>query len=154
LWGWGNSQSGQVKGYNTVPYSTPVQTTLGGNNWKQVSCGTYHTAAIKTNGELWIWGENSYYGALGLGVISIVPSQVQTILGGTDWKQVSAGDDRTYAVKTDGTLWAWGSGTGTGFGIGNPTPTKVGTGTNWKQVSSSNGTAIYFYDADNLYPSA
>ena len=53
LWTWGGnntfgSSTGQLGINNTADRTTPVTTFAGGNNWKQVSAGFYHTAAIKT----------------------------------------------------------------------------------------------------------
>ena len=48
LWTWGRGTEGQL-GDNTVTNkSTPVTTFAGGTNWKQVSGGGYHCAAIKS----------------------------------------------------------------------------------------------------------
>ena len=73
---------------------SPIQTISGGTNWKQVNCGGYHTAAIKTDGTLWTWGYNSN-GQLGIntsGAGTQKSSPVQTIAGGAIWKYVSCGD--------------------------------------------------------------
>jgi len=139
LWGWGRNNFGQLGINNTTsPICTPVQTFLGGTNWKQVSC-SYHTAAIKTDGTLWTWGYNSY-GALGdnTGTNRLTP--VTTFAGGTNWKQVACGRLHTAAIKTDGTLWTWGYnyngqlGDNTTIDRSTPVTTFAG-GTNWKQVS-------------------
>jgi len=46
LWMCGYNSFGQL-GDNTITRkSSPVQTVAGGNNWKQVASGTYHTVAI------------------------------------------------------------------------------------------------------------
>ena len=46
LWTWGYNYYGQL-GDNTIANkSSPVQTVAGGTNWKLVSGGRYHTAAI------------------------------------------------------------------------------------------------------------
>jgi len=106
-------------------------------NWSSVSCGGYHTIAIKTDGTLWAWGENGY-GQLGLGDTTDrnTPTQVGT---GTNWSSVSCGYGHTIAIKTDGTLWAWGYNYYGQLGLGDTTnrntPTQVGTGTNWSSVS-------------------
>ncbi len=140
LWNWGNNQSGQL-GDNTLSgKSSPIQTIAGGTNWKQVSCGTTHTAAIKTDGTLWLWGVNATYGALGDNTFVNKSSPVQTIAGGNNWRQVSGGQYFTAAIKTDGTLWIWGSngsgqlGDNTITSKGSPVQTIAG-GTNWRQVS-------------------
>ena len=141
LWLWGANDYGQL-GDNTQVYkSSPIQTITYGTNWKQVSCGSYHTAAVKTDGTLWSWGENTY-GTMGENAVNTqYSSPVQTIAYGTTWKQVSAGQYFTTAVKTDGTLWAWGLNNYGNLGTNeiyvnysSPVQT-VMYGTNWKQVS-------------------
>ena len=107
LWLWGRNDTGQL-GINSIANtSTPVQVTGGGTNWKQVSGGVYHTAAIKTDGTLWLWGLNSF-GQLGINSTANTSTPVQVIGGGTNWKQVYCGAYHTAAIKTDGTLWTWG----------------------------------------------
>jgi alpha-tubulin suppressor-like RCC1 family protein len=140
LWAWGINSSGRL-GDNTInPKSSPVQTISGGTNWKEISCGYTHTAAIKTDGTLWIWGRNTY-GQLGDNSISDTSSPIQTISGGTNWKQVSVGRDFTAAIKTDGTLWTWGYnfygqlGNNSANNTSSPVQT-IAFGTNWKQVSA------------------
>ena len=140
LWSWGYNQFGQL-GDNVITHkSSPVQTVSGGTNWKLVSCKFYDTAAIKTDGTLWLWGYNAY-GELGDNSRTHRSSPVQTVAGGTNWKLVSFGADTAAAIKTDGTLWLWGAGS---YGVlGNNTSTRtsspiqtVAGGTNWKSVAS------------------
>jgi alpha-tubulin suppressor-like RCC1 family protein len=141
LWIWGLGSSGRLGTNDTTQRNTPVTTFAGGNNWKQVSCGYQHTAAIKTDGTLWIWGRGEF-GRLGNAVTTgNISTPVTTFAGGTDWKQVAAGYRHTAAIKTDGTLWTWGN--GNNGQLGNGLTTNVSTpvttfagGTNWKQVSS------------------
>ena len=141
LWTWGLNSTGQLGTNDTTNVSTPVTTFAGGTNWKQVSCGTLHTAAIKTDGTLWTWGFG-YSGRLGNAVITGNRSTpVTTFAGGTNWKQVSSGNLHTAAIKTDGTLWTWGLGNsgqlGTNDTTNRSTPvTTFAGGTNWKQVSA------------------
>ena len=143
LWMWGSNNNAQLGDYTRVLRSSPVQTIAGGNNWKQVSIGGVNTAAIKTDGTLWCWGEN-WYGHLGDNTIDPKSSPVQTVAGGTNWKTVSCGYNHTAAIKTDGTLWLWGYDV---YGqLGDNSTTKksspvqtVAGGTNWKQVSCGYG---------------
>jgi alpha-tubulin suppressor-like RCC1 family protein len=138
LWLWGQNNRGQLGDNSIINRSSPVQTVSGGATWKQVSAGYSHTAAIKTDGTLWIWGGN-LSGQLGDNTRTLKSSPVQTISGGTNWKQVSAGNDYTAAIKTDGTLWLWGNadsgqlGDNTVADKSSPVQTISG-GTNWKQV--------------------
>jgi len=142
LWSWGYNTNGQLGDNTTTNKSSPVQTIAGGTNWRQVSCGSYHTAAIKTDGTLWTWG-NDFYGQLGNNTTTAKSSPVQTVTGGTNWRQVACGTYHTAAIKTDGTLWSWGYnvngqlGDNTTTDKSSPVQTIVG-GTNWRQVSSGN----------------
>jgi alpha-tubulin suppressor-like RCC1 family protein len=139
LWSWGRNNLGQLGDNTIVSKSSPVQTIAGGTNWKQVSCGKFLAAAIKTDGTLWTWGDNSY-GNLGDGTMTNKSSPIQTVSGGTNWKIISTGDNGIAAIKTDGTLWSWGRndigqmGDNTTLHKSSPVQTISG-GTNWKQVS-------------------
>ena len=140
LWAWGSNAYGQLGDNTVLRKSSPVQTITRGNNWKQVSCGDTHTVAVKTNGTLWSWGDNSS-GKLGDNTTAARRSSpVQTVAFGTNWKQVSAGYYSTAAIKTDGTLWAWGYNAGGQLGDNTTTnrSSPVQTilyGTTWKSVA-------------------
>ena len=141
LWTWGQNTSGQLGDNTTTNRSSPVQTIASGTNWKSVAAGYYHTAAIKTDGTLWTWGQNNY-GGLGDNTRVNKSSPVQTIAAGTNWKSVAAGQTHTAAIKTDGTLWLWGQNTYFGA-LGDNTTTNrsspvqtISSGTNWKSVAA------------------
>jgi alpha-tubulin suppressor-like RCC1 family protein len=146
LWVWGKNASGTIGDNTTTQRSTPVTTFAGGNNWKQVSCGGSHTAAIKTDGTLWTWGL-SERGQVGnnQGIFTTQRNTpVTTFAGGTNWKSVACGYRITAAIKTDGSLWVWGLNEGGELGdnttISRSTPvTTFAGGNNWKQVSAGNG---------------
>ncbi len=141
LWGWGLNTNRELGDNSATTRSTPVTTFAGGTNWKQVSCGAVHTAAVKTDGTLWTWGQNNS-GKLGTNNQTVRATPGTTFAGGIDWKQVACAYNHTAAIKTDGTLWIWGNG-GNGQ-LGNaqitdrftPVTTFAG-GTNWKQVAVS-----------------
>ena len=106
LWAWGLNNNGSI-GNNSagIQICTPVTTFAGGTNWKQVSTSINgNTAAIKTDGTLWVWGTNEN-GTLGTNSERASLTPVTTFAGGTNWKQVSAGGYNVSAIKTDGTLW-------------------------------------------------
>jgi len=141
LWTWGWNNYGHL-GDNTVTHrSSPVQTIAGGTNWKLVTCGYYHTAAIKNDGSLWLWGWNNW-GQLGDNSVTHRSSPIQTVSGGTNWKQVAGGINYNAAIKTDGTLWLWGYNLQAQLGDNSITSKSspvqtVAAGTNWKQVACS-----------------
>ena len=139
LWMWGSGFYGQIGNNTGLNRSSPVQTVAGGNNWSSVACGYYHTAAIKTDGTLWTWGQNSN-GQLGDNTATRKSSPVQTIAGGTNWSSVAGGVYHTAAIKTDGTLWTWGTNAFGQLGdntlIHRSSPVQVvGFATNWSSVA-------------------
>ncbi len=139
LWIWGSNSHGQLGDNTTASRSTPRQEITSGTNWKQVACGAFHTAAIKTDGTLWLWGRNAY-GQIGDNTTAIRSTPRQEFTSGTNWKQVACSSLNTAAIKTDGTLWSWGNNS---YGqIGDNTTTsrltprqEFTSSTNWKQVS-------------------
>lgn len=139
LWMWGSNSAGQLGDGTITPRSSPVQTISGGTDWVSVSCGAAATGAIKADGTLWLWGLSGL-GTLGDGTIISKSSPVQTIAGGTDWKQISV-SQCAAAIKNDGTLWLWGTnvngilGDNTTVSKSSPVQTITG-GTNWKSVSA------------------
>jgi len=142
IWGWGFNAQGGLGDTTNTPRSSPIQVIGSATNWRQVSAGNYGGGGIKTDGTLWMWG-TGYWGTLGNNLIGANYSPVQTISGGTNWKQLSAGRTITSAIKTDGTLWTWGVnctgnlGTNNGITIHQSSPVQtISGGTNWRCVSA------------------
>jgi alpha-tubulin suppressor-like RCC1 family protein len=108
LWMWGLNSDGQLGDNTVVKKSSPVQTVAGGNNWFQVACGYSYTAALKTDGTLYLWGSN-YDGQLGTNNTTAVSSPVQTVAGGNNWKAADCGSSHTIALDCDGNIWSWGN---------------------------------------------
>jgi hypothetical protein len=92
----------------------------------------------------WLYGVGSnQFFQLGTGANTGIKYELTAIAdsnGNTEreWKYIHAGDRHSFAIKTDGTLWAWGSNDHGQLGFGDTTarnvPTKVGTDTDWKKV--------------------
>jgi alpha-tubulin suppressor-like RCC1 family protein len=140
LWSWGHNGYGEVGDNTVVHKSSPVQTVSGGTNWKDVASGTYHSAAIKTDGTLWLWGYN-HRGQLGDNSITNRSSPVQTVLTGSNWWKISMGLNFSSALKTNGTLWCWGDNTNGACGrndrVHRSSPVQeILGGTTWIEVSA------------------
>jgi alpha-tubulin suppressor-like RCC1 family protein len=151
LWGWGVNTSGQLGDGTLVSKSSPVQIGIL-TNWSIISNGGSHSIAINSSGNLYVWGSNSA-GQLGTGTTIggqttslSSPIQIGTL---TSWSDIWATANRTYATRTDGTLWGWGAATNylgdtlawnVGFGTFPTTPTtryspvQIGTKTNWSEI--------------------
>jgi alpha-tubulin suppressor-like RCC1 family protein len=100
-----------------------------------VSTAESHCHAIKTDGTLWGWGNNSDYGKVGNGSTVDLSSPVQ-IGALTDWSKISAGWNSTTALKTGGTIWAWGRNIvlGDGTSTTRSSPVQIGALTDWDAV--------------------
>ncbi|WP_395044213.1 T9SS type A sorting domain-containing protein [Flavobacterium sp.] len=76
-------------------------------------------------------------------IILLFSSNVFSQVGSTCWRMVSAGENFSLGIKTDGTMWAWGQNSNRlGLGLGNlinqNLPTQIGTATDWATVSAGN----------------
>ncbi len=104
--------------------------------YTQIAAGGAHTLAIKSDGTLWVWGNNEF-GQLGDGtnLNKSIPTQIGT---STNWNTIAAGNSSSIATQSDGTLWAWGNNgygqLGDGTTVGKNTPTQIGAGNNWIDV--------------------
>ena len=100
LWTWGSNSCGQLGDNSsaTASKSSPVSVVGGFTDWCQVSVGRSRTAAIRTNGTLWTWGDNCC-GILGDNTVANKSSPVSVVGGFTDWCQVSVGVFHTGAVR-------------------------------------------------------
>ena len=133
LWGIGNNVSGQLG--RTGANAIGVWTQLGSDSdWETaatggVPTGAGHTVAIKSNGTLWGWGNNSS-NQMGTGVFGATGVQIGTA---ANWDKVSAGDDFTVMLTDGGAIWGMGanaSGELSGSGS-ESTPTLINDSFTW-----------------------
>jgi alpha-tubulin suppressor-like RCC1 family protein len=133
LWAWGSNSEGQLGlGDSGEGTNRNVPTKVGvDNDWVAVAGGTRHSLALKRDGSLWAWGQNTFR-QLGLG--DTASRNIPTKVGAdTDWASVSSYSSTTMALKTDGSLWAWGRNIEGQLGIGSISlssdPVRVGAET-------------------------
>jgi alpha-tubulin suppressor-like RCC1 family protein len=107
VWCWGFNKYGQLGNGSQVSTHVPVFVSALGYDVVQISAGHLHACALKVDGSAWCWGRNNF-GQLGIGSLgnSDVPVQVSSL--GYDWAQISAGNEHTCALKTEGSAWCWG----------------------------------------------
>ncbi len=161
LWAWGGNNNGELGLGHTTDQTAPVQVGTD-TDWDRLvsdlanksQSGSF-SMAIKTNGSLWFWGNDTNYQS-GLSEeppynIPHVQIRLSPIEAGTqarNWKMVSVGHNHIVALKTNGTLWGWGYVPGVGHGatgsvvantVYNPVvkaPFQLGTATDWKTVAA------------------
>jgi alpha-tubulin suppressor-like RCC1 family protein len=140
IWTWGSGASGRLGDGTAVSRCSPVREFCSARNWCQVSAGTVHTSAIKTDGSLWSWGSDCN-GVLGRNVGSFdTCSPVREFCSDTNWCQVSTSSYSVGAVKTSGQIWTWGCNVCGGLGDGNTVTRtapvrEISSSTNWCQLS-------------------
>lgn len=113
VWTWGAGMPsyryvgllGEQKDF-AVRSAGPLRNTAG---FVAISCGYRHTVALRLDGTVWNWGENAYGS---LAIEGNAPDWQEAPLqvpGLSDVVAISAGQDYTFALKSNGELWAWGS---------------------------------------------
>lgn len=103
----GFNYSGQLGNNSTSPNTDPNPYTLIGlSNISDVVAGDSHSIFLRSDGTVWICGDNSY-GELGLGtnIDDSIPVQIPSLSGII---AIAAGDFHSLFLKNDGTVWACG----------------------------------------------
>lgn len=143
LWSWGQNNDGQLGLGDTSNRSSPVQ--VGAlTTWLDVVGGYSHSMAIKTDGTLWAWGDNGN-GRLGDGTAVAKRSSPVQIGALTNWAKLPKNlGKQSFAITTDGNLYAWGWNYYGQLGLGDTTnrssPVQVGSGY-WQSVSGSDASS-------------
>jgi alpha-tubulin suppressor-like RCC1 family protein len=107
LFVWGNNSYGQLGQGNSTSISSPVQTLYSTTDWNSCDVKFSHILSVKDNGQIWVWGSNSY-GQLGLNNTISYSSPVQTAIDNSNWNFISAGYEFSMAVDQLGQIWSWG----------------------------------------------
>ena len=142
--------------------SAPNQTAGSNNQWVAVSASQnaggsngIASAAIRTDGTLWSWGNNSF-GQLGANTstLSNISSPVQ--VGALSvWSSVSSAAQSMVAIQSNGTLWAWGNNGFGQLGLNTSTnyssPVQVGALSNWATVLSTGYSSLSIVSNGSLY---
>jgi Fibronectin type III domain/Regulator of chromosome condensation (RCC1) repeat/Putative Ig domain len=112
-WGlnnWGNLGDGSTTS-SGVPVAVDTGGVLAGKTLTQIAVGGEHACALDSSGAAYCWGLNSS-GELGAGSTadSSVPEAVDAggVLAGKTLTQITAGDESTCAVDTEGVAYCWG----------------------------------------------
>ncbi len=118
VWGWGRHDEGQL----TIDYSSTLEPPLQLNDLSDVTAlaaGRAHALALLADGTVTAWGAN-YYGQLGDGTrVTTTPfarALPAPVLGLTNVVAIAAGEDVSFALRADGTVWSWGNPGGTLLG--------------------------------------
>lgn len=130
----------------TMMAPAPAHAALDLDDFTQVAGGKNHTVALKPDGSVWTWGNDSN-GQLGDDATLANQATPVRVPGLSEVRQIAAGDSYTVAVKADGSVWTWGA---DGYGqLGDDatladkaTPVQVSGLTGVRQVSAGSHHAV------------
>jgi uncharacterized protein YjdB len=104
-----------------------------------IAAGYNHSLALKSDNNLWAWGNNEY-GQAGDNAPTNLAAPAMAMDGANEWALMSGGESHTMAIRHDGSLWAWGSNSSGQLGDGTNThraaPGQVGTDNDWVFAST------------------
>lgn len=118
VWSWGRNNVGQLGIGNRINKTTPVKVNTNhiGKQIIQLEAGDYHTLALDIDGNVWVWGNNTY-GQLGNGdngsdKFATAPTMIDiNVLNGAKVTAITAGANHNLMLDSKGKLWAWGDNT-------------------------------------------
>ncbi|XP_023713900.1 E3 ubiquitin-protein ligase HERC2 [Cryptotermes secundus] len=113
VFSWGEGEDGKLGHNSRLSLDKPrLIESLKSKRIRDIACGSSHSAAITSNGELYTWGLGEY-GRLGHGdnVTQLKPKLVKSLLGNRI-VQVACGsrDAQTLALSDEGLVFSWGDG--------------------------------------------
>lgn len=112
LWIWGYRDVGLSGNgiYTVLPNAKPQRVNFfvkNGINIIQAAGGAYHILALDENGDVWGWGRNTLWPAVGKYRSEMVVSPVR-VLQGKDVIQINAGEYISIALTKAGEVYTWG----------------------------------------------
>ena len=122
LYAWGDNTYGQLGNGTLTQSNSPylVSNVSNGTIWTDIVCGANHSLAIRNDGSLYAWGDNTQ-GQLN-GIIGSSTNATPILVYSTSkWVNVSAGDYHSKGIQTNGQLYTWGDNSQGQLGTGTTT---------------------------------
>jgi alpha-tubulin suppressor-like RCC1 family protein len=118
VWSWGNNGYGQLGRHDELYLNTNIPVVIPGlSNIVAIAGGSGHAIALRSDGTVWAWGDNTY-GDLGNGT-NTQRDYAAPVLGLTNAIAIASGDFHCFALCSDGRVWGWGLNEVDELGIGN-----------------------------------
>lgn len=138
LWGWGDNLFSQLGDGTLNDHASPVQ--IGQQKWAKIASGSKHILGIQQDGSLWAWGSNAN-GQVGKGGSDRSVQSEPIKISDDNWKDISAGEQHSLAIKSDGSLWSWGANSQFELGLNENqnirfSPVQVVTKSDWQSVKA------------------
>lgn len=151
LYCWGENTWGNLGDNTMVDKNVPTQVrdsagTGYWSDWTKFSVGTDNTCAIRSNGRLYCWGDNTN-GELGDGTTTQRSRPGEVSGGFSDWVYVAGEHNHNCGIRNGNRAYCWGANgsgqVGTGSTSTSETTPQLVTGgtTNWKKIKLNGATS-------------
>uniref|UniRef100_A0A673JTY4 BTB domain-containing protein n=2 Tax=Sinocyclocheilus rhinocerous TaxID=307959 RepID=A0A673JTY4_9TELE len=160
VYSWGHNGYSQLGNGTTNHGLTPalVSTNLIGKRVTEVACGSHHTIALTTEGEVYAWGYNNS-GQVGSGSTANQPTprRVSSCLQNKVVVNIACGQLCSMAVLDNGETYGWGYNCNGQLGLGNngnqQTPCRIAAlqGINIVQVACGYAHTLALTDEGFIY---
>uniref|UniRef100_A0A671MLA6 RCC1 and BTB domain-containing protein 2-like n=2 Tax=Sinocyclocheilus anshuiensis TaxID=1608454 RepID=A0A671MLA6_9TELE len=160
VYSWGHNGYSQLGNGTTNHGLTPalVSTSLIGKRVTEVACGSHHTIALTTEGEVYAWGYNNS-GQVGSGSTANQPTprRVSSCLQNKVVVNIACGQLCSMAVLDNGETYGWGYNCNGQLGLGNngnqQTPCRIAAlqGINIVQVACGYAHTLALTDEGFIY---
>jgi alpha-tubulin suppressor-like RCC1 family protein len=151
MWSWGDgsealsSGPGGGLGNGGITNLLTPSPISGISNIVSVAAGFGHTLALRGDGSVLAWGDNTS-GELGIGATPTSTNRPALVAGLSQVVAIAAGDSHSLAIDTSGRVWAWGYGGNGQLGDGGTTnltrPTLLATISNVIAIAAGTGHTI------------
>jgi len=144
LWGTGDNNPGQLGLGDYLDRERFEQAGVD-TDWADGGGGSEQVLLLKENNDLYTCGGNTY-GQLGLG--DTFKRNTFSKVGSDTWVKVAGGNNTSYGIKSDGTLWGWGQNNMGQLGQGSydfgahSSPLQIGSDTDWIAVAGGTNFVI------------
>jgi alpha-tubulin suppressor-like RCC1 family protein len=102
----GFNGNGRLGDGTTISRSSPVQ--VGTLSWAAIDVGLSYTLAIRSDGLLFSWGDNTF-GQLGVSLFDRTSKSSPVQIGSSSWRSISTKLVNSYAIRDDYKLFSWGN---------------------------------------------
>jgi alpha-tubulin suppressor-like RCC1 family protein len=167
---WGSDADGKLgngpepTSIQESPFAVDVSALPPETDWTAITAGLSHACALTAEGQVYCWGSDAN-GQLGNGAVGAATSpslvDMAALSEGLTFVQVSAGEQHTCAVASDGSAWCWGNrasgrlGDGSSLGsAASPVAVDVSllpAGTTWKTLSAGFESTCGLTTNDDVY---
>ncbi|MGE5416561.1 MAG: Ig-like domain-containing protein [Acidobacteriota bacterium] len=108
VWGWGDNDQGQLGNGEVTNARVVLPRQVSNlNNIVAIAAGYKYSMALRYDGTVWAWGDNSR-GQMGTGIGNsplITPEKIKDL---SNIAAISAGSYHALALDRSGMVWAWG----------------------------------------------